>query len=62
MTILTSQEFASLAEIAKGPLATPGIPPEYEARLMELGLITEKTAHEFYLTEAGEMLWRQGRE
>jgi hypothetical protein len=52
--LLTVPEFASLVEIAKGPLAG-GIAPEHAEKLLELGLIM-KAGPDYIVTEAGELL------
>lgn len=51
--LLTVPEFASLVEIAKGPLAD--IPPEHAEKLLGLGLIM-KAGPDYIVTEAGELL------
>ena len=48
---LTQEEFASLGQLAKGPLATE-VPPEHAEKLSNLGFIT-KIRGEYILTEAG---------
>jgi hypothetical protein len=48
---LTREEFASLGQLAKGPLATE-VPPEHILKLSKLGLIA-KVRSEYMLTEAG---------
>jgi hypothetical protein len=51
---LTVPEFASLVEIAKGPLADD-VPPEHAEKLLKLGLIM-KAGPDYIVTEAGELL------
>ena len=55
---LTPEEFASLREIAKGPLAE--VPPEHTKKLSKLGLIT-KTRLEYILTDDGQRQLAQER-
>jgi hypothetical protein len=49
---LTPEEFASLDELAKGPL-TIEIPVKHAEKFLKLSLIV-KVRSEYFLTEAGE--------
>ena len=56
---LTSEEYASLAEIAKGLLATD-VPHEHTEKLSRLGLITKRHG-EYILTDEGQRQLARGR-